>query len=149
MVDTLDDIASKQQPTVVGGLRGIEDVVLPEVEREHRLSEQSIHRDATVALVIRQVQVVLCRIVKLMACVRRDDRGIAPGTGLDASGGTLLLSGCYGLAMVPAMLIAGLAVFVIGRWAMLQRISGFTGDTAGALVELAETLVLVVCVILI
>jgi adenosylcobinamide-GDP ribazoletransferase len=61
-----------------------------------------------------------------------------------AIGGTLLLAGWYGLAM----LIAGLAVFVIGRWAMLQRISGFTGDTAGALVELAETLVLVVCVIL-
>lgn len=48
-----------------------------------------------------------------------------------------------GWAGVAAMAAAAL-VYVVGRRALLRRLGGFTGDTAGALVELIETLVLVV-----
>ena len=61
-----------------------------------------------------------------------------------AAGAALLLADWYGLAMV----LTALALFLGGRRAMLRRISGFTGDTAGALVELTEMLMLLVCVIL-
>lgn len=57
---------------------------------------------------------------------------------------TLLLTGWLGLGMI----LSGLVLFLIGRRAMLRRIAGFTGDTAGALIEISETLMLVVCVIL-
>lgn len=56
----------------------------------------------------------------------------------------LLLAGWYGLAMA----LTAATLFVAARRAMLQRIAGFTGDTAGALVELTETIMLLVCVIL-
>lgn len=63
---------------------------------------------------------------------------------LGAVGGALLVMGWQGLAMVLTALIA----FLIGRRAMLRRLAGFTGDTAGAQVEVTETLMLMVCVIL-
>ena len=58
---------------------------------------------------------------------------------------TLTLGGWPGLALI----LAALALYRIARRAMLARISGFTGDTAGALVELTETLALLLCAILI
>ncbi len=62
---------------------------------------------------------------------------------LAASLGSLLFAGWMGLVMV----LAALACFLIARRIMFQRISGFTGDTAGALVEITETLLLLACVI--
>ncbi|BCU05463.1 adenosylcobinamide-GDP ribazoletransferase [Allochromatium tepidum] len=58
---------------------------------------------------------------------------------------TLVLGGWSGLALI----LAALALYRIARHAMLTRISGFTGDTAGALVELTETLVLLLCALII
>lgn len=55
-----------------------------------------------------------------------------------------VLAGWYGLGM----LLTAVAVFVAARRAMLRRIAGFTGDTAGALVELTETATLLTCVLL-
>lgn len=63
---------------------------------------------------------------------------------LVAASAALLLAGWSGLAMV----LTAAALFLAGRRAMLRRIGGFTGDTAGALVELTETAMLLVCVIL-
>ena len=59
---------------------------------------------------------------------------------LAAHGAVILLLGWAGLL---ALLVAGL-MFVWLRWLMLQRLGGTTGDTAGALLELAECAVLVV-----
>ncbi len=41
--------------------------------------------------------------------------------------------------------VASLGVFLVLRRALLQRLGGTTGDTAGALVELTETTVLLLC----
>ncbi|MCK7576506.1 MAG: adenosylcobinamide-GDP ribazoletransferase [Chromatiales bacterium] len=57
----------------------------------------------------------------------------------------LVLGGWSGLALI----LAALALYWITRRAMLARISGFTGDTAGALVELTETLALLLCALVI
>jgi adenosylcobinamide-GDP ribazoletransferase len=57
---------------------------------------------------------------------------------LAAHGAALLLFGWVGLL---ALAVAGL-LFVCLRRAMLQRLGGTTGDTAGALVELSECAVL-------
>ena len=62
---------------------------------------------------------------------------------LTAGLGTLL-AGWVGLAM----LLAALVLYVLARRAMLARIAGFTGDTAGALVEGTETLTLLLCALL-
>lgn len=48
----------------------------------------------------------------------------------------------------PALILAALALYLVARRAMLARLSGFTGDTAGALVELTETLALLLCSLL-
>ncbi|MDX1367536.1 adenosylcobinamide-GDP ribazoletransferase [Pseudomonas sp.] len=58
---------------------------------------------------------------------------------LAAHGVAILLFGWAGLL---ALLVTGL-MFVCLRWLMLQRLGGTTGDTAGALLELAESAVLV------
>ncbi|MDX1722609.1 MAG: adenosylcobinamide-GDP ribazoletransferase [Pseudomonas sp.] len=58
---------------------------------------------------------------------------------LAAHGVAILLFGWAGLL---ALLVTGL-MFVCLRWLMLQRLGGTTGDTAGALLELAECAVLV------
>jgi adenosylcobinamide-GDP ribazoletransferase len=64
---------------------------------------------------------------------------------LGAAGAALLLAGWGGgLAMV----LTAAVLFLAARRAMLRRIGGFTGDTAGALVELTETAMLLVCVLL-
>jgi len=62
-----------------------------------------------------------------------------------------LVSGAIGLAVVPLLLglmgiwllLAAVLTFWLARTLMLRRLTGTTGDTAGALVELVETAVLV------
>lgn len=58
--------------------------------------------------------------------------------------GCLLTAGWSGLALV----IGACVVLLIARRAMLGRLAGFTGDTAGALVELTETALLLLCALL-
>jgi len=47
-----------------------------------------------------------------------------------------------------ALLIAVIGVFLLLRYAMLQRLGGTTGDTAGAMVELTETVTLITAVVI-
>jgi adenosylcobinamide-GDP ribazoletransferase len=58
---------------------------------------------------------------------------------------TLVLGGWPGLVLT----LASLALYWVARRAMLARLSGFTGDTAGALVELTETLALLVAALIV
>lgn len=74
------------------------------------------------------------------ALARRASTAAVLATGV----GTLLLTGAPGLAL----LLTTLVLFLAGRRAMLGRLAGFTGDTAGALVELTETALLLVAVLL-
>lgn len=91
---------------------------------------------------------------------RPDGLGAALAQGLPRRGSSLVLAlsvsltllvfavaGCWqlGLALVGT---AGLLLFVWRR-SMLKRLGGFTGDTAGALVELTEATVLLTAVLLI
>jgi adenosylcobinamide-GDP ribazoletransferase len=70
----------------------------------------------------------------------------APATGCHvALALTMALSLCFGMAGV-ASLFAASATAWLWRRAVVRRIGGFTGDTAGALVELVEAVVLVVLV---
>jgi len=48
-----------------------------------------------------------------------------------------------------ALLLVALLCFLILRQMMMQRIQGMTGDTAGAMVEIAETSILLTAVLLI
>jgi len=48
--------------------------------------------------------------------------------------------------LVLPLLSAGILLFVLWRRFLMRRLQGFTGDTAGALVELGETLMLVAAV---
>jgi adenosylcobinamide-GDP ribazoletransferase len=56
----------------------------------------------------------------------------------------VLIGGWIGLALCATTLV----IFWLSRRAMMSRIAGFTGDTAGALVEITETLLLLAAVIL-
>jgi len=47
-----------------------------------------------------------------------------------------------------ALVVTAIAVTLLLRWLMLQRIGGLTGDMAGANVELVEVVLLVVAVTL-
>lgn len=58
--------------------------------------------------------------------------------------GCLLATGWHGLALVTG----ALGVLLMARRGMLIRLAGFTGDTAGALVELTETALLLLCALL-
>jgi len=58
--------------------------------------------------------------------------------------GCLLVAGWSGLVLV----VGALLVLLIARRGMLARLAGFTGDTAGALVELTETLLLLLCALI-
>ena len=55
----------------------------------------------------------------------------------------LLITGFYGLWL----LISAIILFVMLRYLMLRRIGGTTGDTAGALVEISETAILLIAVL--
>jgi adenosylcobinamide-GDP ribazoletransferase len=54
------------------------------------------------------------------------------------------IAGWIGLALCAMTL----AVFGLSRRAMMRRIAGFTGDTAGAVVEITETVLLLLVVVL-
>ena len=54
---------------------------------------------------------------------------------------TLLIGGLDGAVLAAAAFV----LFLLGRRAMRERLGGFTGDTAGALVELTETLSVLLC----
>lgn len=56
----------------------------------------------------------------------------------------ILIAGWIGLALYAATLL----VFGLSRRTMMRRIAGFTGDTAGALVEITETVLLLLAVVL-
>lgn len=58
--------------------------------------------------------------------------------------GATLIGGWAGLCLV----LGALSLFWLGRRAMVRRLGGFTGDTAGAMVEITETALLLVAVIL-
>jgi len=58
--------------------------------------------------------------------------------------GGVLIGGWAGLCLV----LTALLVFWLGRRVVLKRLGGFTGDTAGAMVEITETAVLLAAVIL-
>jgi adenosylcobinamide-GDP ribazoletransferase len=56
----------------------------------------------------------------------------------------IVIAGWIGLALSAMTLL----VFWLSRRTMIRRIAGFTGDTAGALVEITETVLLLVAVVL-
>lgn len=56
----------------------------------------------------------------------------------------LLVTGLYGLWL----LLATITLFLLLRYMMLQRIGGTTGDTAGAMVEITETAILLLAVLI-
>ncbi len=51
-------------------------------------------------------------------------------------------------ALGAALLLTMLIVFMLARRTMLARLNGFTGDTAGALIEVTETALLIVAVLI-
>ncbi len=59
-------------------------------------------------------------------------------------GGSVIAVVVIGGAAALAPLLAMIGVFVLWRRALMRRLGGFTGDTAGALVELTEAAALVV-----
>lgn len=59
---------------------------------------------------------------------------------------TLGASAFFAGAPVFPLLVVGVGLFALWRWLLMRRLQGFTGDTAGALVELSETLMLVAAV---
>lgn len=63
---------------------------------------------------------------------------------LAAALGCLLFAGWIGAALVTT----AVALFFVGRRVMLGRLGGFTGDTAGALVEITETFLLLLAALL-
>jgi adenosylcobinamide-GDP ribazoletransferase len=54
--------------------------------------------------------------------------------------GCVCIAGLAGLALV----VVTVAIFLLARQTMRTRLAGFTGDTAGALVEITETLLLLI-----
>lgn len=62
-----------------------------------------------------------------------------------------LLAGIVLLSLIFSgltLLISALSVFLILRYCMKQRLNGTTGDTAGAMVEILETTILITAVII-
>lgn len=85
--------------------------------------------------------------------VRREGMGAKVGAHLPraaAWSGVVVSAGLsplfLGTATVPALLAAG-ALFLLWRRSLLARLGGFSGDTAGALVELTETALLAAVVL--
>jgi len=82
-----------------------------------------------------------------MPYARRDGLGTpllqaSPGACCWALGATVLLSLFFGRQGLSAI-VAAILVWLLWRRACLQRIGGFTGDTAGALAEMVEVAVLI------
>jgi adenosylcobinamide-GDP ribazoletransferase len=64
---------------------------------------------------------------------------------LPRSAGWWILGACLlaGVAGIGAMMLIGIAAFAGLRWLMMRRLGGTTGDTAGALLECLEVVLLV------
>ncbi|MBD1551951.1 adenosylcobinamide-GDP ribazoletransferase [Pseudomonas typographi] len=78
--------------------------------------------------------------------VRKEGLGQAMAEHLPRREGWWVMAGCLLLALswLPWHQVgAGIVAFVCLRWLMLKRLGGCTGDTAGALLELTETVLLV------
>ena len=73
-----------------------------------------------------------------LACLPRGPAWVAIGLALALIALAEALAGGWSLSL----LVAGVSL-ILWRRAMVRRLGGFTGDTAGALVELTETAVLV------
>jgi adenosylcobinamide-GDP ribazoletransferase len=71
-------------------------------------------------------------------------RGAAAGAVIASAPACVLIGGWGGLLLC----VGGGATFMLARRVMLQRLAGFTGDTAGALVEITETALLILAVLL-
>ncbi len=53
-----------------------------------------------------------------------------------------------GIVLVPALVAAAVAFFLV-RWAAMERLRGFTGDVAGAMIELVEAASLLVVALIV
>lgn len=77
--------------------------------------------------------------------VRAGGLGEALANHLPRTAGWVVLAGCLlaGWLSLGSVLLAGIAAFVWLRWLLLRRLGGTTGDTAGAMLECLEVVVLV------
>ncbi len=81
-------------------------------------------------------------------CARRDGMAASIAARLPRRGAWFTVAlgstavACFALPAGPWLLLGGLLTFVAARALMLARIGGLTGDTTGALVELSETVAL-------
>jgi adenosylcobinamide-GDP ribazoletransferase len=60
--------------------------------------------------------------------------------------GLVVLLGSFGLARSVVALLLLLVVVVVMRWLCLRQIGGQTGDTAGALEQIGEVVILLTAV---
>jgi adenosylcobinamide-GDP ribazoletransferase len=72
-------------------------------------------------------------------------RRAATGAVIASALAGVLIGGLGGVLLCAS----AVAIFALARRAMLQRLTGFTGDTAGALVEVTETALLILGVVVI
>jgi adenosylcobinamide-GDP ribazoletransferase len=83
--------------------------------------------------------------------VRQDGIGAILVANLPRTQSKILLSGIVILSLIFSgltLLISALIVFLILRYVMTLRLNGTTGDTAGAMVEILETSILITAVII-
>lgn len=80
--------------------------------------------------------------------VRREGIGVSHAAHLPKAGAGLMLllvlGACIYLLQVKAvwLLLSVAVVFLVLRYLMIQRLGGTTGDTAGAMIEVMEVVVL-------
>ncbi|MBA1242710.1 adenosylcobinamide-GDP ribazoletransferase [Pseudomonas japonica] len=77
--------------------------------------------------------------------VRAGGLGEALANDLPRTAGWVVLAGCLlaGWLSLGSVLLAGIAAFAWLRWLLLRRLGGTTGDTAGAMLECLEVVLLV------
>lgn len=77
--------------------------------------------------------------------VRAGGLGEALANHLPRTAGWFVLAGCLlaGWLSLGNVLLAGIAAFAWLRWLLLRRLGGTTGDTAGAMLECLEVVLLV------
>lgn len=77
--------------------------------------------------------------------VRAGGLGEALANHLPRTAGWVVLAGCLlaGWLSLGSVLLAGIAAFAWLRWLLLRRLGGTTGDTAGAMLECLEVVLLV------
>lgn len=80
-----------------------------------------------------------------MPYVRAGGLGEALANYLPRTAGWVVLAGCLlaGWLSLGSVLLAGIAAFAWLRWLLLRRLGGTTGDTAGAMLECLEVVLLV------